>query len=88
MKTAIPVLQVLFEYQENRHIGPFLEFLQQTPPPTRSINKDQWDSFYVFSRSMDDKFTGYSEEAAWPILIDEYVEWRRQRPSYYPLRAC
>jgi hypothetical protein len=31
--------------------------------------------FYEFSRTMDDKFTGYSDTAAWPSLFDEYVEW-------------
>jgi hypothetical protein len=73
------VLQVLFTNRENKHIEPFLEFLKQSPPPIKSLNKDQWDSFYVFSRTMDVEFTGYSDEAAWPILIDEYVSWRRQR---------
>jgi len=33
----------------------------------------------MFSRTVDDEFTGYSEDAAWPILIDEYVAWRRQQ---------
>jgi hypothetical protein len=82
IKTAIPVLQVLFANRDNKHITPFLEFLQQTPPPTKSLNKDQWDSFYVFSQSMDDNFTGFSDEAAWPILIDEYVDWYRRQASY------
>jgi hypothetical protein len=81
MKLAIPILELLFVNRENDHIHPFLEFLKRTPPPVKSLNKDQWDSFYVFSRSMDDQFSEYSEDAAWPILMDEYVAWRRKQPG-------
>jgi len=35
---------------------------------------------------VDEKFSDYSEDAAWPIVIDEYVAWRRKqvgtRPPY------
>jgi len=71
------VLKILFANRENRHVGPFVEFLKdaQAQGHVKSLNKDQWDVFYEFSRTMDDKFTGYSDTAAWPSLFDEYVEW-------------
>jgi hypothetical protein len=72
---------VLFVNRENRHIGPFLEFLKDSKlkGQIKCLNKDQWDVFYEFSRSMDDEFTGYSDTAAWPSLFDDYVEWRRKQ---------
>lgn len=82
-KVAVPLLEVLFAKRENMHICHFLEFLKQTPPPVKSLNKDQWDSFYVFSKSLDEKFSDYSEDAAWPILIDEYVAWRRKQVGIF-----
>ena len=71
------VLKILFANRENRHVGPFIEFLKESQAQghVKSLNKDQWDVFYEFSRTMDDKFTGYSDTAAWPSLFDEYVEW-------------
>lgn len=80
-QTAITVLQVLFVNRENTHIGPFLEFLKDAKLQghVKCLNKDQWDVFYEFSRSMDDVFTGYSNTAAWPSLFDDYVEWRRKQ---------
>ena len=78
-QTAIPVLQVLFANRENRHIDPFIEFLKESEANIKCLNKDQWDIFYEFSRTMDDNFTGYSDTAAWPSLLDEYVEWRRHQ---------
>jgi len=81
MQVAIPVLQVLFANRENRHIAPFLEFLKEGKEKghIKCLNKDQWDVFYEFSRSMDDVFTGYDDTAAWPSLFDEYVEWRQSK---------
>lgn len=83
VQTAIPVLQVLFADRENRHIHPFLEFLKEAKEKgsVKCLNKDQWDVFYEFSRSMDDVFTGYDDTAAWPSLFDEYVEWRRGKEA-------
>ena len=70
---------MLFANRENRHIGPFIEFLRDSQAQRRikGLNKDQWDVFYEFSLTMDDEFTGYSATAAWPSLLDEYVEWRK-----------
>jgi hypothetical protein len=78
-------LQVLFAGRENRHVGPFIEFLKdfQSQGHIKSINKDQWDVFYEFSQAMDDEFTGYSENAAWPSLLDDYVEWRKKQSSWF-----
>lgn len=69
--------------RENRHIGPFLDFLKDAKlkGQIKCLNKDQWDVFYEFSRSMDDEFTGYSDTAAWPSLFDDYVEWCRKQIS-------
>jgi Cullin binding len=75
---AIPVLEVLFATRGNKHVQAFVEFLT-TSEPVRGLNKDQWDSFYVFSTTMDEEFSGYSVEAAWPILFDEFVAWKRQQ---------
>jgi DCN1-like protein 4/5 len=72
---------VLFTNHENRHIGPFIEFLKQASH-VKSLNRDQWNLFYEFSTTMDDKFTEYDSSAAWPGLFDEYVEWRREQPGY------
>ena len=75
------VLKLLFANRENRHVGQFVEFLKdaQAQGHVKSLNKDQWDVFYEFSRTMDDTFTGYSDTAAWPSLFDEYVEWRQKK---------
>lgn len=56
----------------------FLEFLPQSKGTTR-ITADQWNSFLEFSLTVDGDFTGYDEDAAWPLLLDEFVDWCRSK---------
>ena len=73
---AIPVLNVVFEHRDNKHVRPFTEFLSDEKP-VRSLNKDQWETFYEFSKLPWNDFSNYDAAGAWPSLIDEYVEWRK-----------
>jgi DCN1-like protein 1/2 len=47
----------------------------------RSVNKDMWNQTLEFAlKSMEDETLGFwSEEAAWPGVIDEFVVWCRER---------
>ena len=51
----------------------FLSFLPENA--ITRITADQWNSFLEFSLSVGEDFTGYDEDAAWPLLMDEFVEW-------------
>jgi hypothetical protein len=41
----------------------------------RGINADQWLGVWEFARSVDAEFSGYDEDGAWPIIIDDFVNW-------------
>ncbi|KAJ3022663.1 DCN1-like protein 4 [Thoreauomyces humboldtii] len=60
------------------HITPFLEFLNEKNP-VKVINRDQWRSFLEFSNTVKGDLTGYDESSAWPVLLDEYVAWKRSK---------
>lgn len=52
----------------------FCRFLDHTKDYPR-ITLDQWTSFWDFSQECDD-LSGYDEStSAWPVMIDEYVEF-------------
>lgn len=51
----------------------FHQFLEQSK--YKVINKDQWCNILEFSRSIQPDLTNYDEDGAWPVLLDEYVEW-------------
>jgi DCN1-like protein 1/2 len=40
----------------------------------KTIQKDLWSLFYDFTRTVGDNLANYSEEQAWPIAVDEFVE--------------
>ncbi|OTB02236.1 hypothetical protein M426DRAFT_322818 [Hypoxylon sp. CI-4A] len=48
---------------------------------TRSVSKDMWNQTFEFAlKSMEDESLGFwSEDSAWPGVIDEFVAWYRRK---------
>ncbi|OWR46191.1 DCN1-like protein 4 [Danaus plexippus] len=50
----------------------------------RVVNRDQWCNILEFSRTVDAQLVAYDADGAWPVMLDEFVEWlrteREQRP--------
>ncbi|KAK8232071.1 Cullin binding-domain-containing protein [Phyllosticta capitalensis] len=53
----------------------WIEFLESKW--RRTVNKDMWEQLFNFAeKSLQDETLGFwSEDAAWPGVIDEFVEW-------------
>lgn len=54
------------------HLALWLRFLEDKG--SRAVSRDTWSLFLDFSRSIDASFSNYDEEAAWPSLIDDFVQ--------------
>ncbi|XP_032884304.1 DCN1-like protein 4 isoform X2 [Amblyraja radiata] len=55
----------------------FHQFLEQSK--YKVINKDQWCNVLEFSRTINLDLSNYDEDGAWPVLLDEFVEWFKDR---------
>ncbi|XP_035640343.1 DCN1-like protein 4 isoform X4 [Oncorhynchus keta] len=55
----------------------FNQFLEQSK--YKVINKDQWCNVLEFSRTINLELSNYDEDGAWPVLLDEFVEWYKER---------
>ncbi|XP_065221682.1 DCN1-like protein 4 [Planococcus citri] len=51
----------------------FRQFLDQSK--YKVINKDQWCNILEFSRTINSDLSNYDIDGAWPVMLDEFVEW-------------
>ncbi|CAG8552852.1 6623_t:CDS:2 [Paraglomus occultum] len=47
--------------------------------PVKVITKDQWISLWAFVNNIYEDCSNYDPTSAWPVLFDEYVEWRNEQ---------
>lgn len=72
--TCIQMLSIVMTNQA--HLQPFTDFLQHQTE-YKFINNDQWMGFYRFSLEVAPDCSDYDEAQAWPLLLDNYVEYRQ-----------
>lgn len=60
-------------------LGVWKEFLAKKW--TRSVNKDMWNQTLVFAEKtmQDETLSFWSENDSWPGVIDDFVEWCREK---------
>jgi hypothetical protein len=74
---AMALLPIVLDKNRAPHLEAFLQFLE-TKPETMTVSADQWSSFFHFNEAVSLDLTGYDEEnGAWPLILDEYVEWKK-----------
>ncbi|XP_059489408.1 DCN1-like protein 5 isoform X2 [Neocloeon triangulifer] len=72
IETAKAMLQLLLANQWSL-FPQFQQFLDESK--YKVINKDQWANILEFTRFIHDDLSNYDFDGAWPVLLDEFVEW-------------
>jgi len=71
------LLPIVLDVHRAPHLTHFLQFLEGTAHS--KITLDQWDSFLQFNGSINLNLSNHDDDGAWPLLLDEYVDWRRKQ---------
>jgi DCN1-like protein 4/5 len=72
---ACALLPIVLDNKRAPHLDSFIQFLE-TLPDSVTITADQWSSFLHFNDEVLVDLTGYdAENGAWPLILDEYVEY-------------
>jgi len=45
----------------------------------QNISRDQWTLLFDFAKDCENNIKEYDECSAWPVLIDEFVEWYKEK---------
>lgn len=76
--TASQMLQILLASKWSL-LTDFLSFLETSP--YKVLNKDQWCNLLEFSRVILPDLSNYDVDGAWPVILDEFVEWLHKNQS-------
>ncbi|CAI9734442.1 Hypothetical predicted protein [Octopus vulgaris] len=79
IETAKAMLSLLLGKHWTLHSS-FHQFLEQSK--YKVINKDQWCNILEFSRTIYPDLSNYDEDGAWPVMLDEFVEWLKEQNSF------
>ncbi|KAL4524828.1 hypothetical protein Ndes2526A_g06932 [Nannochloris sp. 'desiccata'] len=74
--TAVEMLQLVLP--EGRFVSEFCEYLT-FQSDYRFLNMDQWINFLKFSIEVREDMSNAGDNPAWPLLIDNFVEWHTSR---------
>jgi len=64
--------------QQQEYLEAWLDFLK-TAKGGKTVSKDVWTLFLDFAATTDPKFESFDEYAAWPSVIDEFVEHCKEK---------
>lgn len=75
-ETVLDLLPIVMPPERAPHLKYFIAFLEQQSA-LKDITLDQWKTFLTFNQQVAVDCSGYSaDDGAWPLLFDDYVEWR------------
>ena len=79
-ESAIHMLKLLHADAFPEHIPVICEFLAQHETSTkRGVSADEWTMILQFCHEIEPDCSNYQDDGAWPLLLDDYVEWRGSR---------
>lgn len=80
MPMAMGLWQLLLADRNISCLPLWLEFLE-SQTSVKVVSKDTWQVFLDFATTIKPDFSNYDEASAWPVLVDNFVSYARQKLS-------
>lgn len=81
MEVALPLWEILLKSCNWELLDRWLMFLKNEKSLKRGISKDEWRQFLEFAKTSkveNGVITNLEENSAWPVLLDEFVEYLKR----------
>ncbi|KAI8544226.1 hypothetical protein RHMOL_Rhmol08G0279400 [Rhododendron molle] len=79
IESICQLLDLVLGSQFRAQVDYFIEYLR-IQNDYKVINMDQWMGFYRFCNEISfPDFSNYDDELAWPLILDNFVEWMRAK---------
>ncbi|CAK9186817.1 unnamed protein product [Ilex paraguariensis] len=81
IESICQLLDLVLGSQFHSQVDLFVQYIR-TQVDYKVINMDQWMGFYRFCNEISfPDFSNYDPELAWPLILDNFVEWMRAKRS-------
>ncbi|KAB1218779.1 DCN1-like protein 4 [Morella rubra] len=81
IESICELLDLVLGSQFRAQVDSFVEYLK-TQSDYKVINMDQWMGFYRFCNEISfPDLSNYDPDLAWPLILDNFVEWIQARQS-------
>ncbi|KAJ8479930.1 hypothetical protein OPV22_023657 [Ensete ventricosum] len=81
IESACELLDLVLGFQFGPQVDKLVEYLKHQRD-YKVINMDQWTSFLRFCNEINfPSLDNYDAELAWPLILDNFVEWIRDKQS-------
>jgi DCN1-like protein 1/2 len=81
LEIAVAYWRIIFG--ENRRVEDWIAFLESQG--SRGVTKDEWSLFLEFLNTVKPDLSNYDSEGAWPVRIDEFVDFCKSRLNGEPM---
>ncbi|KAL1508630.1 hypothetical protein AB1Y20_004726 [Prymnesium parvum] len=80
ISSAIIMLQLLHGKTFPAHVKNLVAFMESNAPlQKRGVSHDEWMMILQFCREVEPDCSNYQDDGAWPVLLDDYVEWYQKQ---------